>query len=247
MAAGIWGVLAGSALLLGAAIGYLVPLSQRTVAAVMAVGAGVLISALSFELMEKAAEQGGMIATSAGFLGGACTYSFVNWLLNHRGARHRKRSGYSEQNKQSGDGSGASIAVGALLDGVPESIVIGVSLLEGTGVSAVTVAAVFLSNLPEGLSSAAGMKRAGRSRRYIFGVWGAIALASGMAAIAGNVLLADAAKTTLSATTAVAAGAILAMLADTMMPEAWEGSHEFTGLLTVLGFLAAFVFSQLGG
>ncbi|HEX5658798.1 MAG TPA: hypothetical protein VFX59_16475 [Polyangiales bacterium] len=239
--------MAGSALLLGAAVGYLVPLSQRTVAAVMAVGAGVLISALSFELMEKAASEGGLLATSVGFLAGAGTYSLFNWLLNQRGAQHRKRSGYSEQNKQSGDGSGASIALGALLDGVPESIVIGVSLLEGKGVSAVTVAAVFLSNLPEGLSSAAGMKRAGRGSGYIFGVWSAIAIASGLSAIAGNVLLADAARSTLSATTAVAAGAILAMLADTMMPEAWEGSHEFTGLLTVLGFLAAFVFSQLGG
>jgi zinc transporter, ZIP family len=246
LAAGFWGALAGSALLLGAAIGYLVPLSQRTVAAVMAVGAGVLISALSFELMQKAALKGGLLAASGGFLAGACTYSFANWRLNHRGARHRKRSGHAEH-KQSSDGNGASIALGALLDGVPESIVIGVSLLEGKGVSAVTVAAVFLSNLPEGLSSAAGMKRAGRSRSYIFGVWGAIALASGVAAIAGNLIFADAAKSTLAATTAVAAGAILAMLADTMMPEAWEGSHEFTGLLTVLGFLAAFVFSQLGG
>jgi ZIP family zinc transporter len=104
---------------------------------------------------------------------------------------------------------------------------------------------VFLSNLPEGLSSAAGMKRAHRSSKYIFGVWSAIAIASGIAAICGNVIFAHASPLTLSATTAVAAGAILAMLADTMMPEAWQGSHEFTGLLTVLGFLAAFVFSRL--
>jgi ZIP family zinc transporter len=245
--AGFWGALAGSALLLGAAVGYLVPLSQRTVAGVMAVGAGVLISALSFELMEKAAHDGGLVATATGFLIGAGVYSGLNWVLNQGGARHRKRSGHSRENKQTSAGNGTSIALGALLDGVPESIVIGVSLLEGKGVSAVTVAAVFLSNLPEGLSSAAGMKRAGRGPGYIFGVWCAIALASGLAAIAGNVVFAHAAQGTISATTAVAAGAILTMLADTMMPEAWEGSHEFTGLLTVLGFLLAFVFSQLGG
>ena len=113
--------------------------------------------------------------------------------------------------------------------------------------SFVTVAAVFLSNVPEGLSSAAGMKKAGRSATYIFGVWGAIALASGLAALLGYVALAGASPELIAGITAVAAGAILAMLVDTMIPEAAEQAHEFSGLITVAGFLVAFVLSKLGG
>lgn len=245
LSAGAWGLLAGSALLIGAAVGYVVPLSQRVVSSVMAVGAGVLISALSFELMQEAANQGGMRATALGFVVGAGVYSLANVALNRIGAKHRKRSRDQQTSEQDTAGSGAAIAVGALLDGIPESIVIGVSLLEGKGVSGVAVAAVFLSNLPEGLSSAAGMKRAGRSPRYIFGVWTGIAVASGVAALLGNVGFAHAQPAVVAAITAVAAGAILAMLSDTMIPEASEGTHELTGLLTVIGFLAAFVLSNL--
>lgn len=108
-------------------------------------------------------------------------------------------------------------------------------------------AAIFLSNLPEGLSSAAGMKRAGRGAGYVFGVWGGIALASGLAAIAGFVLFDGSSANAVAATTAVAAGAILAMLVDTMIPEAFEQAHDFAGLITVAGFLAAFALSKLGG
>jgi zinc transporter, ZIP family len=113
--------------------------------------------------------------------------------------------------------------------------------------SLVAVAAVFLSNVPEGLSSAAGMRRAGRSAGYVFGVWGGIALASGVASLVGNVVLAGADPELIAAVTGVAAGAILAMLADTMIPEAFEEAREYTGLITVAGFLAAFVLSKLGG
>jgi zinc transporter, ZIP family len=133
-----------------------------------------------------------------------------------------------------------------LLDGVPESIVIGLSMLHGGAVSMVAVTAIFLSNIPEGLSSAAGMKKAGRSASYIFGIWGGIALTSGIAALIGYTVFQGFSDEIIAATTAVAAGAILAMLADTMIPEAFEVAHDFAGLITVAGFLAAFVLSKLG-
>jgi len=244
--AGFWGLVAGAALLVGAAVGYRFKVPARLVAAVMAFGSGVLISALSFELMDEAFRTGGFPATALGFLGGAAVYTLANWWLAHGGARHRKRSGCQPSEAEHG-GSGMAIAVGALLDGIPESIVIGLSMLGGGKVSMVAVTAIFLSNVPEGLSSAAGMKKAGRSPRYIFGIWGGIALASGLAALAGFTLFEGVSKAMVAATTATAAGAILAMLADTMIPEAFEEAHDFAGLITVAGFLAAFALSKMGG
>jgi ZIP family zinc transporter len=199
--------------------------------------------------MDEAYQRGGFDSTAAGFLGGAIVYTVANVIVSRAGARHRKHSGSNPDKRQASadDGSGLAIAIGALLDGIPESVVIGVSLLEGGGVSLVTVAAVFLSNIPEGLSSAAGMRQAGRSPAYVFGVWGGIALLSGVAALVGNLTLSNASPDLIAGTTAVAAGAILAMLVDTMIPEATEETHEFSGLITVGGFLLAFVLSKLGG
>lgn len=246
--AGFWGFVGGSALILGAAIGYYATLPQRMIAAVMAIGSGVLISAVAFDLMDEAFRQGGFDSTAVGFLGGALVYTIANIIVSRRGAKHRKRSGSNEEQSQPSaeGGGGLAIAIGALLDGIPESVVIGVSLLGG-GVSVVTVAAVFLSNVPEGLSSAAGMKKAGRGRGYIFGVWFGIAVASAIAAMIGNVALAGTSPEIVAAVTAVAAGAILAMLVDTTIPEATEGSHEYSGLIAVVGFLLAFVLSKIGG
>lgn len=245
--AGLWGLLAGGALLLGAVVGYRFNVPQRLVAGIMAFGSGVLISALSFELMDEAIATGGFAPTALGFLAGALAYTGANWLLARQGARHRKRSGGRQPSEKDDQGSGVAIAVGALLDGIPESIVIGLSLLGGAGASVAMVVAVFLSNLPEGLSSASGMKRAGRSAGYIFGIWSGIALASGVAALLGYTVFHRLPPEMLAATTAVAAGAVLAMVVDTMIPEAFEETHDFAGLITVVGFLAAFALSKLGG
>jgi zinc transporter, ZIP family len=230
-------------------VAYVAELPQRLIAALMAIGSGVLISAVAFDLMDEAYKRGGFDSTALGFLVGAGVYTLANVFISRRGAKHRKRSGSNPKQSLEGpeSGSGLAIAVGALLDGIPESIVIGVSLLQGAGVSLVTVAAVFLSNVPEGLSSAAGMKKAGHGAGYIFGVWGAIALASGLAALLGYVALDGADPDLIAGITAVAAGAILAMLVDTMIPEATEETHEFSGLITVSGFLVAFVLSKHAG
>jgi len=246
--AGVWGLLAGSALVLGAALAWFTDLPHRAIAAVTGFGAGVLIAVLSVELLVEAQERGGVPATMAGFLGGAVVFSTANWGLARYGARNRKRCGECAQQPAESDqgGSGLAIALGALLDGIPESIVIGLSVLGGGGVSVVAVVGFFLANVPQGLAGAAGMRQAGRSARYVFGVWGGIALLSGAAALVGHAAFGGFAPEVIAATIAVAAGGILAMLAETMVPEAFADAPAFIGLITVCGFLTAFALARVG-
>ncbi len=242
--AGLWGLLAGGALVLGALVAWLVRVPAAIAYAVMAFGAGVLVSALAFDLVGEAADVGGVLPTVVGFLGGALAYVAGNVLLARRGAQHRKRSGGQQPREEDQQGSGTAIALGALLDGVPESVVLGLSLLGGHGVGVSVLAAIFISNLPEGLSSTAGMMRAGRSPVFVFGVWSGIAVVSGVAGAIGVLLLDGAPDTTVAAITAVAAGAILAMIADTMIPEAFQETRLWTGLIATLGFITAFAISR---
>ncbi|MGN6618409.1 MAG: ZIP family metal transporter [Ilyomonas sp.] len=242
-----WGLVSGSALILGALLGYFTKIPVKFIAFVMGFGSGVLISALAFDLMDEAYKRGGFDSTSIGFISGALVYSVANFYLNKKGAKHRKRSGNQQAKEEESSGSGLAIALGSLLDGIPESIAIGVSMIQGGAVSTAAVIAIFLSNIPESLSSTTGMKKSGRSRKYIFGIWIGITLISGIASFCGYAIFKNFSPDVIAATVAVAAGAILAMLSDTMMPEAFEEGHDFTGLITVIGFLAAFILTKLGG
>jgi ZIP family zinc transporter len=248
--AGFWGLVAGSALVLGAAIAWIWKIPRTVTAAVMAFGAGVLISTLAFDLVEEAEAIGGIRPTALGLLGGAAAYIVANIVVNKRGAQHRKRSDDSQMSEEEQPGSGTAIAIGALLDGVPESIVLGMSLIGGAGVGVPVLAGIFISNLPEGLSSTSGMKANGRGARYVFGVWTVIAAACGVAALLGCVAFEGASPQTVALINSVAAGAILAMIADTMIPEAYqESAHKYqlwTGFITVLGFITAFAISSSG-
>lgn len=245
-AALLWGTVAGSALVVGSGIAWRWQINPKVVSSIMAFGSGVLISALAFELVDEAVQGGGLRPTVGGFLAGAVAYVGANLLLARAGARHRKRSGSRQPSEADQPGSGSALAVGALLDGIPESVVLGLGLVTASAVSPAMLAAVFISNVPEGLSSTAGMKSSGRSAKYVFGVWGSIAVICGIASMVGFMTLQNAPAELIAFITAIAAGAILAMLADTMIPEAFEESHMFTGLIAALGFLAAFSIHELG-
>ncbi len=239
--AALWGLVAGGALLLGAAIGYFVRLPQVVSASVMAFGIGVLISALSFNLMEEATATGGVAAAVAGFVLGGGVYALANAALAKAGAQERKVS----TRTAGAAGASLAIAVGSLLDGVPESAAIRISLLDGEGVALVTVLAIVLSNIPEGLSSAIGMKAAGKSAVYVFTIWGTIALACSLSAFLGYVVIGGLPEIYIAAAIACAAGAIFVMLIDTMIPEAFDEMHALSGPIAALGFLFAFVAGHL--
>lgn len=232
------GLLIGS----GVAVGFHKHLSHRAIAAVMGFGGGVLVAVMSIDLIQEAFG-GGRTASVAGFIAGGTLFSAINWWLARNGAKNRNRCGgcVAQPSEADHPGSGTAIAVGAVLDGIPESLVIGLSLLQGGTIGLGLIAGFFLANVPQGLSSAAGMTTAGRSRTYIFTLWTSIVLVSGLASAAGNALLGATDPAVSAAILAFAAGGVLAMLAETMIPEAFEDAQPFIGLITVFGFLASFL------
>ncbi|MET4637729.1 ZIP family zinc transporter [Mycetocola sp. 2940] len=232
------GALAGGALLLGALIAWFVAVPRRVVATIMAFGSGVLISALAFDLVEEAAEAGGFWPAMAGFVTGAVVYVAANLVLDRANVRNRRGSAESP-------GSGTGIAIGALLDGVPETAVLGLSMVAGGQVSIPVLVAIVISNVPEGLASTADLKADGRGPRYVFTLWIGITLACALSALGGLVLLQDAPAELAAFVTAIAAGAILAMICDTMIPEAFRDAKAFTGLIATLGFFVSFGIHQL--
>jgi ZIP family zinc transporter len=239
--AAFWGFVGGFALIVGAVLGLAFRVSSRVVGAVMAFGAGVLISAVAFDLVEEAYERShgtGVVLT--GFAAGAVTFFVGDAILNRHGAGDRKRSG-----GQQAGAAAMALVLGAMLDGIPESAAIGVSLLGGGGVGVAVVVAVFLSNIPESMSAAVGLRKAGRSASWILGLWFGVAVLSAVAAALGYQLLGGSSGWTVALVQAFAAGAILTMLADTMMPEAFEDTGLLTGLITGAGFGIAFWLSHL--
>lgn len=234
--AGMWGLLAASSLLIGAMLGVFLRLPQKVVASIMAYGSGVLIAAICFEQIPEALRLGGHLPTLGGMLAGGLMFVLANEWLEHLEKGHRA----------AGAGSllGLLIAAGAFLDGIPESLGLGLGLLDGGSVSVMLLVAIFLSNLPEGLASAAGLRQDGRSRLWIFSLWGVIVLLSGLAAMAGPGLFADLSPLWLAFALGFSGGAVLCMLVDTLIPEAFAETHALTGLITLAGFMTALA---LGG
>ena len=214
----------------------------------MTFAAGVLLAVVAVDLVINARGVASLQMTAAGLLGGAAVFSSVNWLLSRYGARHRKRCGECVEQPAEDEqpGSGLAIAAGTLLDGVPEGVVLGLSVLHQGVPGLAIVGAFFLGNIPEAMSSSAGMRRAGRTWRYVFGVWTGIFLMIGLAAAVAGLALGDTAPSVRGTVEAFAAGAILALVSETMIPEAFHGSPQFNGLLLVIGFVALLVLLVLG-
>ena len=235
-----WGLLAASSLIVGAAIALNFAVSQRLIGLVMAFGAGVLISAVAFDLIEEAVKKAtGHGAVLAGVFVGCGVFFGGDWLIDRAGGERRKSSSGGE------DDSALAIVLGTVLDGIPESVVIGLTIYQGGAVGAAYLAAVLISNVPEALSSTSGLVERGWKHSSILGMWTLIALVSGVSSLIGYAAFKQASPDVVAFVLAFAAGAILTMLADTMMPEAYLHAGKLVGVVTTLGFATAFLIDQL--
>jgi ZIP family zinc transporter len=237
----VWGAVAASSLLVGGLAAIWLPIGRRTLGLVMAFGAGVLISAVAYELVDEAFTTAhGSWEIAAGLVTGSLVFFAGDVWIDRRGGALRKSSGGEQA-----QGSGLAIVLGIVLDGIPESVVLGLTVLEAGSVSAALLVAVFLSNLPEAVAATVGLAQSGWRRTRILALWVAVMLVSALAALAGYGLFDTASSSTIAFVLAFAGGAVLTMLADTMMPEAFEHGGKLVGVVTTLGFGLAFAISAL--
>jgi ZIP family zinc transporter len=242
IAAFLWGLLAASSLVLGAWIALRFRVSLRIIGLVMAFGAGALISAVAFDLVEEAIQKStGSGAALVGIFIGCGAFFGGDWLIDRAGGARRKSAHVGDGE----DDSALAIVLGTVLDGIPESLVIGLTLYEGGAVGAAYLAAVFISNVPEALSSTSGLLARGWRRSTIVWMWCLIAIVSGLASLVGYAAFRQASPGVVAFVLSFAAGAILTMLADTMIPEAYRHAGRLAGVITTLGFAVALLISQL--
>jgi zinc transporter, ZIP family len=235
----LWGFSGGFALILGAVIALAHEMSRTAVGCILAFGAGVLISALTFDLTEEAFAAGGTAPTAAGLLLGGAVFVAGDALIGRREMREQMRAGTMDEEQA----NPAALALGAILDGIPESFVIGASVTQGEGVALPVVVAVFLSNVPESLSAAAGFRMRGWSGARSIELWTVVAAVATLAAALGALVADGLSGDAFSFVNAFAAGAVLAMIADTMIPEAFRDSGRWAGFITVAGFALSFLLS----
>ena len=224
-----WAFMGAATLVVGSLVALRFDVGWRNIGLIMGFGAGTLIAAVAFDLTVVAYDEAGDVPTFIGLAAGALTFWAGDWLLERRTGGEDPVVGAKV--------SGPSLVLGALLDGVPESVAIGTTLLGGSSVSVAMVVAVAISNVPEGLAATAGLKHAGMPANRILSIWAGVVAISVAAAVVGYLVLGDAPADTIAITQAFAGGAILAMLANTMMPEAYANGGREVGLVTVLGFI----------
>ncbi len=232
-----WGAFCAFSLVLGAILALLRSWSVRLVGIVLAFGAGALISAVSFELFEEGLELGGGVAVGLGLGAGALTYFVLDRVLE---PSHPTRHAASDSSA-----TGTALALGAFLDGIPEQIVLGIGLASGGGVSVSLLVAIFVSNLPEAIGSASAMRANGEPARKILGLWIVVAVVCTLATVGGYAIADAVTERANAAIDGFAAGALLVMLVDSMIPEATKKAGRVAGLVTVVGFAVAAALSAL--
>lgn len=229
----LWGSSVGLSNMLGAVVIMLVSLPKRLIGAVMALGTGALISAVAYELLDEALKLSGLTEIALGFFGGAIIFTIFDFIVNRKGGQHRKRSGH-ESDSPDGSGSGIAIFIGTIMDSLPEAAIVGLSLISG-GVNVALVIAVAISNVSEGVSSTSGLLKGGFSKKKVLIMWLAVIIATALSSLAGYIFLENASDSANAILRSFAAGALIAMIASTMMPEAYQKGGPLVGFITAAG------------
>lgn len=242
LAAAIWGAVASLSLFLGSIIGIYLSISKKFIAYLMALGVGVLIGASSFDLLIESVHKSGIFVTSASFLGGALIFTIIELFLQKKGGSSRKRS-----NKKPVGHSGLAIYIGTLMDAIPESLIIGLHLLNNKQVDFLFVIAIFISNLPESLSSTVGLVKDGYSRSKIIFLWTSVVVISSISSIIGYSFLANTSTNMMASIESFGAGGLIAMVCSTMLPEAFENGGPIIGFICCLGLVISLSFTAMNG
>ena len=240
-----WGAISGSAVWIGALLALYLPIPNKLIGFIMAFGTGVLIGAAAYELLDDSANEGGLTPTIIGFTAGALVFTLFDWYISRKGGAGRKRSARPSGENRAKGGSGIAIFAGTVLDAIPESVMIGASLISGQGVSMLLVIAIFISNIPEGLSSTAGLKQEGYSKSKVMLLWLGVLIISTLASGAGYTFMDHASGYTTALIASFAGGGIIAMVSSSMMPEAYEDGGPLTGLVAAMGMLCSLILDHL--
>jgi zinc transporter, ZIP family len=244
----LWGFIASFPLIAGAVLVSYVNLKKNIIASIMAFGAGVLIAALTFSLIEEAYNLvNDLVPVVLGFTLGGLSYSIANHILNRKGATKNRKRSHGENAGGGKDASGIALMIGSLMDNIPENMALGISIVAGGIVNIVLIVAIFISNFPEGLASSQGMKNNGRSTKQILLLWAVVVAIGTVSSAIGFSILANVNKDIVSIALSYASGAILVMLAESMIPEAFEEGGSKIGLAAMAGFAVAFVLGKVGG
>jgi len=239
-----WGLVAGSAAIIGALLGWYGRLSHQTISLLLAFSCGILLSVAAFQLFDEAFARAGFVPAALGFVVGAAMFAAGLAWLDKRGAGHRRRTAVSQIAARD---TASIVALGTVLDGIPRALIIGVSFYAGEGLGIATVVAVFLSSLPESLASTTRMRALGRSLAYVIGLWVAVALITGVAALAGYVLLGDLGPEGRAFLQAFTGGAFIVSIVDGLIPQVFSETRDMAGFVTAMGFLAGYALSHFVG
>jgi zinc transporter, ZIP family len=239
--AAMWGAIASFSLLAGSVTGLFLSIPKRIIAYFMALGTGILIGASSFELLIESVNKSGMLTTAIAFLAGACLFTIIEIFLYQKGGSNRKRS-----HKNPEGHSGLAIFVGTLMDAIPESMIIGLSLLYTHKVDLLFLIAIFISNFPESLSSTVGLKKDQYSNKKILTLWSSVIIISAISSSVGYLFLENASPTMLSSIQSFGAGGLIAMVCSTMLPEAFEQGGPTVGFVACVGLIFSLSMSHIG-